>query len=145
MSIETIDKHTEYKRFICDYLNDNYGQAWSWENIPDEHLVDFVVEHNSRVNIWNKLKDKKWINTSPKSNVDVDILFLNKEKKYILIKCVCKHEVTIEDLGGLFHIMMKNKKLEGILYYTNYLSEDVKSFQQKKQQIFNVTLENKNI
>jgi superfamily II DNA or RNA helicase len=114
----------EYEQFIKMHLLLYTPHVWTWEEIPEKHLISagFINDQNER-----RLFRKQNNNKNPLNDTGIDILFL-LNNKYTLVQCKYgyKNGVGINDLCGFFAHMFKHKDKDGRVYYTSKLTQNLR-------------------
>ena len=119
--MDNIIKGYNYELYIKFYIINNLNKlAYLWSEVPENILINnnIIGSHNQhRLNRKNKLID-----------TGVDIIQL--EDNYICSLVQCKNGynkgITMENLAGFMCWMSSLDKLNGYVYYTNKLSQNIK-------------------
>ena len=128
--MNNIIKGTIYEHEICEYLNKNIGIAWVWRNIPEDVLLESGLIHNQNEHRIKKLRNKddpeSYANTLIEIGIDI---LLKVDNKYNLVQCKCgyKNGLTIGNLGGFSYMLLNHPDKDGIVYYTDKLSDNLTS------------------
>jgi superfamily II DNA or RNA helicase len=120
-------KGDAYENYILAYLQseDSSRKLWLWNNIPEDVMCDVGLIGN-----WNehrKCKKTNRINKLPDVGCDIFMITSNNEK--YLIQCkyyASSNSVKLEDLAGIFSMMFSYPEMNGSVYYTSKLSENIK-------------------
>ena len=126
----TKEKGDIYEQYILEYLykedtnrNITNRYVWLWCNIPEEVMCDVgLIGH------WNEYRLQRKANRLNKlPDVGCDIFMIDNDSRY-LIQCKYYAEtnsVKIEDLAGWHGMLLDYPEMNGDLYYTSKLSENI--------------------
>jgi superfamily II DNA or RNA helicase len=125
--METIqEKGFKYEIQVRDYIiNKLNTMAYLWSDIPETILINNGIigshnEHRLR-RIYNKENSLQ--------DTGIDIIQLDSNKKSSLVQCKngYKKGITMNDLSGFMCWMAVMDKLNGYVYYTDKLSDPIRS------------------
>ena len=121
----------QIKNYIINELN---KKAYLWDDAPETDLINCGIigshnEHRLR-RIENKVNSVK--------DTGIDIIQMDDINICSLVQCKngYKNGVTMKDLSGFMCWMATLDKLNGYVYYTNKLSENIKCLPSNKRIIY---------
>lgn len=128
LPITTKTKGDLYENQILQELRKS-SEAYLWKDIPQKYLIESNLLSNLeilRINRKNHLKNPQ-TNSNPLRDIGFDILQITPSKKFTYIQCKAGYEkgVTISDLSGMYARLFNNPHLDGEVYYTDKLSQNL--------------------
>jgi superfamily II DNA or RNA helicase len=124
-----------YEVQIRDHIINVLGKpAYLWEHAPETLLISsgIIGSHNE-----HRLRRKE-SKGNPLRDTGIDIIQVDSENKCSLIQCKngYKGGVTMKDLSGFMCWVAMLDKLDGFVYYTDKLSENIKCLPANKRITF---------
>jgi superfamily II DNA or RNA helicase len=129
--LSNVEKGTEYEKYIKNYLeqqnpNNNY---WLWKDIAEIELRKSGILGNWNLFRFNRKRNNQ-IAKEENKLIDTGCDILAKiNDEYIIIQCKNYSEnnyIGVLDLAG-FYMMISHYELNGIVYYTSKLSQNITS------------------
>ena len=139
------DYEIQIRDHIINVLN---KKAYLWEDTPENILVNYGIIGSHNINRLIR-KDKK---ENPLMDTGIDIIQVNQDNSISLIQCKngYKNGITMHDLSGFMCWMTVLDKLNGFVYYTDKISNNLKylplnkrlefikyKYEDKKEEIIN--------
>ena len=126
--IKGIEYEIQTRDYIINSLNKN---AYLWEDTPETILINAGIIGSHNINRLIR-KDKK---ENPLMDTGIDIIQVNEDNMISLIQCKngYKSGITMHDLSGFMCWMTVLDKLNGCVYYTDKISNNLKYLPENKR------------
>lgn len=110
----------QIRNYIINHLKCN---AFLWSDTPENILIkhNLINSHND-----NRIKRKE-NKLNPLIDTGVDIVKINNDDTISFVQCKngYKHGLKISDLAGYLFMMMSFENINGYVYYTSKLSNNL--------------------
>ena len=125
-------KGKEYEIQTREYIINTLNvKAYLWEDTPETILINTGIIGSHNINRLIR-KEKK---ENPLMDTGIDIIQVNEDESISLIQCKngYKNGITMHDLSGFMCWMTVLDKLNGYVYYTDKISNNLKYLPENKR------------
>jgi superfamily II DNA or RNA helicase len=125
-------KGKEYEIQTREYIINTLNvKAYLWEDTPETILVNSGIIGSHNINRLIR-KEKK---ENPLMDTGIDVIQVNEDETVSLVQCKngYKNGITMHDLSGFMCWMTVLDKLNGYVYYTDKISNNLKYLPENKR------------